>query len=121
MVIPPEEIPSYLVNDLATLAAFLPTAPDDEFGAMRMREGGSVARISRNGVMTNPKLPNWLHRIRMPTLLIWGENDRIVPPGQAEYWHRLVPHADVKLFPNAGHLVLDESVEARSAVSNFLA
>ncbi|WP_051246412.1 alpha/beta fold hydrolase [Metapseudomonas resinovorans] len=121
MVIPPEEIPSYLVNDLATLAAFLPMAPDNEFGTMRMREGGSVARISRNGVMTNPKLPNWLHRIRMPTLLIWGENDRIVPPGQAEHWHRLLPHADVKLFPNAGHLVLDESGEARSAVSDFLA
>lgn len=121
MVIPPEEIPSYLVHDMATLLPFLPSAPDEEFGAMRMREGTSVTRISRDGVMTNPKLPNWLHRIRMPTLLLWGSEDRIVPPGQAEYWHRLLPHAQVELFANAGHLVLDESPEARAAVAGFLA
>ena len=120
MVIPPEDIPSYLVHDIVTLLPFLPSAPDEEFGAMRMREGMAVGRISRDGVMTNPKLPHWLHRIRMPTLLLWGSEDRIVPPGQAEHWQRLLPHAQLKLFPNAGHLVLDESPAAREAVRQFL-
>ena len=27
----------------------------------------------------NPQLPYWLHRIDVPTLLIWGENDRVDP------------------------------------------
>ncbi|WP_053160809.1 alpha/beta fold hydrolase [Pseudomonas sp. P1.8] len=120
MVIAPEEIPYYLVHDIVTLLPFLPNGPDEEFGAMRMREGMSVARISNNGVMTNPKLPNWLHRIRMPTLLLWGSEDRIVPPGQAEHWQRLLPHAQLKMFPAAGHLVLDEAPQARDAVAGFL-
>ncbi|MEN5107275.1 alpha/beta hydrolase [Pseudomonas sp. TWI672] len=120
MNIPPEEIPSYLVNHMATLIPFLPTSPDAEFGKMREREGLSIANISRGGNICNPKLPNWLHRVRMPTLLVWGQSDRIIPAGQAPYWQRLLPHASLKVCPNAGHLVLDESAQARNAVAEFL-
>jgi pimeloyl-ACP methyl ester carboxylesterase len=56
----------------------------------------------------------------MPTLLLWGSEDRIVPPGQAEHWQRLLPHAQLKMFPAAGHLVLDEAPQARDAVAGFL-
>ncbi|WP_193075995.1 alpha/beta fold hydrolase [Pseudomonas sp. FME51] len=118
--IPPEDFPGWMVNDIATLAPFLPSGPDEGFAAMRMREGGSVARISSNGEVTNPELPDWLPRIKLPTLLAWGENDRIVPPGQAGHWHRLIPHADVRIFPSAGHLLLDESLAAREAVADFI-
>lgn len=121
LVIPPEEIPAYLVNDLQTLLPFLPSGADEEFGAMRMREGGSVARLMRNNSMVNPKLAPWLHRIQMPTLLAWGANDRIVPPGQGEHWQQLLAHAELRQFPDAGHLLLDESPAAREAIAEFLA
>jgi len=120
-VIPPEEIPSYLVHDIQVLIPFMPAGPDEEFAKMRMREGSTVGKMMRNDSMVNPKLTNWLHRLTMPTRLIWGENDRIVPPGQGPIWQHLIPQSDLKVFENAGHLVLDESVDACKSISSFLA
>lgn len=120
MIIAPEEIPGYLVNDMSTLLPYLPTEPDEEFGRMRMREGGSVARMLREGSIVNPQMPALLNQIDVPTQLIWGQQDRIVPPGQAPFWQRLIAGADMRLFENSGHLVLDESADARRAVADFL-
>lgn len=120
MTIAPEEIPGYLVNDISTLLPYLPTGPDEEFAQMRMREGGSVARVFREQSLVNPQMPVLLNQIGMPTQLIWGRQDRIVPPGQAPFWQRLIAGAAIRVFDNSGHLVLDESADARRAVADFL-
>jgi pimeloyl-ACP methyl ester carboxylesterase len=74
----------------------------------------------RDGKLTNPKLGRRLHRVRVPTLLLWGADDRLIPAAQAETWHSLLPDATIRIIPNAGHLVLDESATARSAVKEFV-
>jgi pimeloyl-ACP methyl ester carboxylesterase len=118
--IPPQELISYLINDIGAIAAFLPTGPDPQFVGMRARETRSVGRIMRDGKLTNPKLGRRLHRVRVPTLLLWGADDRLIPAAQAETWHSLLPDATIRIIPNAGHLVLDESATARSAVKEFV-
>lgn len=45
-----------------------------------------------------------LHRLTMPTLLIWGERDTLSPPAYADDFRALVPHAEVALIPDAAHL-----------------
>jgi pimeloyl-ACP methyl ester carboxylesterase len=69
----------------------------------------------------DPKMPRHLHRLTMPTLLLWGEEDRLVPAQQAETWRKFIPTADIQIFKGAGHLVLDEKREAVEAVERFLA
>jgi len=54
--------------------------------------------------MHNPKLQYRLHRIDVPTLLIWGENDRIVTVAYAEAYRKLIPGARLVVIPQAGHL-----------------
>ena len=39
----------------------------------------ALARLGWNPRMHNPQLPYWLHRIDVPTLLVWGEDDQVVP------------------------------------------
>ncbi|MGH7932842.1 MAG: alpha/beta fold hydrolase [Candidatus Binataceae bacterium] len=68
----------------------------------------------------NPKLACWLHRLRMPTLQVWGDSDRLVPMQQAEVWAASIPNAKVRTFKHAGHLVLDEKPEAVVEVAEFL-
>ena len=34
--------------------------------------------------LCNPKLDRWLHRVDVPTHIIWGEEDRVIPPAYAE-------------------------------------
>jgi pimeloyl-ACP methyl ester carboxylesterase len=66
-------------------------------------------------------IPRWLGRVDIPTLIVWGDDDRLLPPALAPAWAALLPDATVKTFPDAGHLVLDESSEAAAAVAQFCA
>ncbi len=56
----------------------------------------------------NPKLPGRLHRVACPTLLLWGANDRLVPPVYAEAYRRHIPQAELTLIPECGHLPMFE-------------
>ena len=60
----------------------------------------------------DPQLRKWLHRIDVPTLLIWGANDRIYPPEYADAYRQLIPGAEVTIIPDCGHL---PQVEQRQA------
>ena len=44
-----------------------------------------------------------LHRIQTPTLVMHGDQDRLLPPANAEVLARLIPGAQLQLVPGAGH------------------
>lgn len=117
--IPAEELPGYLVHDMATLAPYLPTEPDVDFIVDRYRETRTLAILLWEHPFDRV-LPRWLGTMTVPTLLVWGDDDRLTPAGLAEDWAALIPDVTVKTFPAAGHLVLDESPAAAAAVADFL-
>jgi pimeloyl-ACP methyl ester carboxylesterase len=45
-----------------------------------------------------------LGTIRVPTLLLVGEQDAITPVAASETMHKLIPHSALEVIPNAGHL-----------------
>src|SRR3984885_459215 len=53
--------------------------------------------------MHNPRLKRWLHRIDIPTHLIWGEQDGIVSTAYGEAWKAEIPGATMETMPNTGH------------------
>lgn len=55
----------------------------------------------------------------MPTLLLWGDADRLVPFAQAAVWATALPKATIRSFPGAGHLLFEERPEAASALADF--
>ncbi len=67
------------------------------------------------------KLPKYLHRIGVPTLFIWGKQDKIVPEAQSATWSKLIKGSTVKTFAPAGHLVLNEKPDAVQAIQEFVA
>jgi pimeloyl-ACP methyl ester carboxylesterase len=44
-----------------------------------------------------------------PTLLVWGERDRLVPPELAARWQEAIPHAGLEIVPYAGHVPMLEA------------
>jgi pimeloyl-ACP methyl ester carboxylesterase len=76
------------------------------------RERESFARFGWEPYLHNPKLRHRLHRIKVPTLLIWGEHDGIVTPAYAEAYRRLIPGARLVTIPRAGHLPQIEQPQA---------
>jgi pimeloyl-ACP methyl ester carboxylesterase len=62
------------------------------------------------------------HRIKAPTLLLWGKQDRLIPPVYAEAFARLIPDTRTTLIDNAGHMLpLEQTARAVDAVASFLA
>ena len=57
-----------------------------------------------------------LKEVKTPTLILFGEHDKVVPPGNAELLHKEIAGSTVKILPNAGHFfpfeVPDDAVQA---------
>src|SRR5262249_14738652 len=51
----------------------------------------------------NPKLRHRLHRIKGPTLFIWGARDRLVTPEDGKAYCALIPGARMTGVERAGH------------------
>ncbi len=63
-----------------------------------------------------------LRYVEAPTLLVWGERDRLIPAAYAQAFQRQLAHAETAVIPGAGHLPMLEQPEAfLSAVERFLA
>ena len=118
--IPDEEILTYIAADMSVFEGKVPMPPTPEFRAERYRESTSTARMFWNRPY-DLKLPRWLHRLTMPTLLLWGELDRLIPVGQAAVWAELIPNAQTKILPGVGHIPFEESKGAAPAVLEFAA
>jgi pimeloyl-ACP methyl ester carboxylesterase len=59
--------------------------------------------------------------VRVPTLLVWGERDPLVPPELAGEWQRAIPHARLVLLPHTGHVPMVEQPRAfAAALEEFL-
>jgi pimeloyl-ACP methyl ester carboxylesterase len=68
----------------------------------------------------NPKLADRLHRIQCPTLLVWGEHDRLVPPAYGEAYRQHIKGAELKLIRDCGHLpMFEKEAEFVATVSAF--
>jgi pimeloyl-ACP methyl ester carboxylesterase len=63
-----------------------------------------------------------LHRIAIPTLLVWGERDRVIPPSYARrFAERIAGPVETCTIPAAGHLVdLDQPDALAAAIDGFL-
>jgi pimeloyl-ACP methyl ester carboxylesterase len=76
-----------------------PSSPEGIIGALLGMADRSDAR-------------NWLGKIRIPTLVIAGAEDSIIPPSESEAMAEAIPGAKLTLIPKAGHLVAFERPEA---------
>jgi pimeloyl-ACP methyl ester carboxylesterase len=64
---------------------------------------------------------NMLESITAPTLIVWGEEDQIIPPVDAQKFSILIKYADVIYIKYCGHAVLNEKGEALAdAMVSFL-
>jgi pimeloyl-ACP methyl ester carboxylesterase len=63
-----------------------------------------TAKLSWQPRNHDPHLRKWLHRIKVPTLLVWGDHDRLFPKEYALAYQRLIPGAKVVIIPDCGHL-----------------
>ena len=81
----------------------------------------TVTRLAYRPRFHNPALAKWLHRIDVPTLMVWGAEDGLVPPKFGEAYRALIPGSRLVVLPQAGHAPFDEQKDAfLAAFFNFI-
>lgn len=69
-----------------------------------------------------PQVEALLADIHQPTVIIWGEQDRILPPAQAGWLKNHLPQAELHLLPGVGHAPQEESpARVNEIMIDFLA
>jgi pimeloyl-ACP methyl ester carboxylesterase len=61
-----------------------------------------------------------LGHIRAPTLVLHGEDDRIMSPGNARILAEGIPGAELRMLPGAGHMFVTDEPDADREVARFL-
>jgi pimeloyl-ACP methyl ester carboxylesterase len=96
-------------------------AMSDEALTIYARNREALCLYAWHPYMYNPQLPRWLGRIKVPTLVLWGESDRVVTPDYGRAYARLIPGSRFELIARAGHHPEIEQPEAFvDRVSRFL-
>lgn len=103
----------------------------DLYEAMTLREGNRrtlalrlvqswAERDTPQGTMAG--VAQRLKQIKQPTLVVWGEGDRLIPKVNAQWFARDIANAQTVIFPGLGHVPQEEDAKATvAAVKAFLA
>ncbi|HEY1504774.1 MAG TPA: alpha/beta hydrolase [Stellaceae bacterium] len=111
---------TYFDPKLAADARARASAPGNESTQQANRR--LVAKLAGQHRYHDPQLQRWLSRIRVPTHVIWGENDRILPPVYGETWAKAIAGARLTVVPRCGHLPIQEQPDIFAAsVAEFCA
>jgi pimeloyl-ACP methyl ester carboxylesterase len=98
------------------------TAPTNWDAVEDRRNVASLARFGWNPYLCDLSLATRAAAISSPTLIVWGEQDRVVPATHADLIAGLIPGARTKLLPAAGHDPLsDDPSGCAAAIRRFLA
>jgi pimeloyl-ACP methyl ester carboxylesterase len=117
----PQEVQRRSWHDPGKWAPDFNAMSDDEL-VVRAQNWEALCLYGWHPYMYNPQLKRWLHRIVVPTLVLWGASDEIVQPSYGRAYSALIPGARFELIAEAGHHPEIEQPEAfADRVAAFLA
>jgi pimeloyl-ACP methyl ester carboxylesterase len=109
-------------KSVTELARLCPETPSEQESLATERSQIMAQVVAWKPYMHNPKLPHRLHRIGIPTLIVWGRQDGIVPLAHGEAYARAIAGAQLKVIDRCGHAPhLERPAEFTSMVRDFLA
>jgi pimeloyl-ACP methyl ester carboxylesterase len=95
----------------------------NEYWELNRMAGTREATIERlQGRSTHdPYIKNHARAIKVPTLILWGAQDRVLPVGKAYEYAAVIPGAKLIIYHDAGHVVQeDEADQSAADVRAFL-
>lgn len=115
--LPPAEVQALKYSDPSNGDIDYTEKPDEELEVVaRNRE--TLARLGWKPYLHNPKLKGRLHRITVPTLVVWGADDGIVTTDYGKAFAAEIPGARFETVAKAGHYPHVEQPKAFSALIN---
>ena len=120
-IMDPEELTRALLVDPDLVERMLALELTEEQLDVQIRNKVSTARLGWQPRLCDPTLRKWIHRIDVPTHIVWGDSDRIIAPDYAEEFRGLIAGSSVTMIENCGHLPQVERAEPFvEAVAGFI-
>ncbi|MFI5266436.1 MAG: alpha/beta fold hydrolase [Chloroflexota bacterium] len=98
-------------HDPALAEQALATPLDDDGLAYYLKNQTTLALLAWDPYLHDPKLHRRLHRISAPTLIVWGEQDRLIPLAHGRAYAEAIPGARLEVIPNCGHIPHQEQTD----------
>ncbi|KQW43831.1 MULTISPECIES: alpha/beta fold hydrolase [unclassified Roseateles] len=86
----------------------------DRYYELTLREGNRVALMRRMDQLGAGPVER-LGDIKVPTLILWGERDRLIPPQWGREFKKGIPNSHLVVFPKLGHVPQEEDPAATLA------
>ena len=110
-----------LVYDQSLADKILGIKTTEKAAAIAIKNEFTTARLGWEPRFFDPNLHKWLHRIDVPTLVVWGENDNLFPVPYGEKLRASIPGARLELIKECGHIpYLEHPEQLKSLISDFL-
>lgn len=118
----PREIVEDSVRDVYADPSRVTGTLVDRYFELLTREGNRHALNLRMAIVDTDLAPERIKTLRVPTLILWGAADRLIPPQNAQRFHADIPGSRLVVLPGLGHVPQEED-PARSVapVLDFLA
>jgi pimeloyl-ACP methyl ester carboxylesterase len=100
----PDEAVRNLYYDQSLADKMLAMPVTDEQADIALGNRFTTTKLGWQPRWYNPSLERWLHRITVPTLVVWGENDKLFPKEYAARWGERIPGCKVEIVPQCGHV-----------------
>lgn len=93
----------------------------DRYWEMLRYPGNRAATIARFGQTRQPFTEEQMAGLTMPSLIIWGDEDALIPLAAGEWLDRHLPNSQLVIFANIGHLPMEETPDdSANAVTAWL-
>ncbi|MDB4985784.1 MAG: putative hydrolase [Myxococcaceae bacterium] len=117
----PPQLAKVAYHDPSKFGAGMPPPTAELLTARRANEQTLLA-IAGEPYMCDPTLRARLVEVRTPTLVLWGESDRVMTADYGRAYAAAIPGAAFELVPEAGHLPqLERPAETFRRIEAFLA
>ena len=93
----------------------------DQYFDLTLRQGNRQAYLDRLSVKRDSTIYMQIKTIQQPTLILWGEQDNLIPVANAIRFHDDLPNDTLVVLQNSGHVPMEENPEqSLEALKRFL-
>ena len=87
----------------------------DRYWELLRYPGNRRATLKRFSLPYDPLSEAEIAGVKTPTLILWGEEDRLIPVEAGRWLDKVMPNSTLVVYPKIGHLPQEEAVDATLA------
>ncbi len=93
----------------------------DRYWELLRFPGNREATVMRSRMNREPAMAAEVGKIKAPTLILFGDKDRLINPSAAQTFHERIAGSEVVIEKGIGHLPMEEAPDATAnAIADFL-